>query len=298
MIKRRFTAMLLAVLMTAAVFTSCVEDDSGDEGANSPAVTTTGDPAVSPNEPDNAVNGDGVHLDPSVEIIDVIDQTFNGFTDLKEENSKGEIVYCNGGEAETVDKLCLHKFIVAKVNPADEKGKFVPDQMMTRIEAITMIINAFSDDPINTGRIENKKEWSAEIIDRIEADKFPKTLKSLIADAKTGKITEESLSDFVRFDELALMIVFGYENYMGGRINSAKKNDPSSLSIDDVRSYASDIMGMLDKWIDDRSVSPRRISVATFISKLVEAEKKWDYWKDRVTFGASVSMSETGSTGK
>lgn len=292
--KRRFTAMLLAALMTASVITSCVEDDTAEDENKQPAVTTTDASAKDP-AGDNPNSNSGTHLDPSVDIIDVIDQTFNGFTDLKEENSKGEIVYCNDGEAEPVDKLCAHKFIVSKVNPKDEKGKYVLDQMMTRIEAITMVINAFSKDPINTGRIESHKEWSAIVIDRIEKDNFPKVFKSMIGDKKTGKITEDSLDDFILFDELAVLVVFGYENYTGGRINSGKKTDPSTLTVADVRSYATGVMGILDKWIDDHSVSPRRVSLASFIAKLVESEKKWDYWKDRVAFDASVSVVDPDS---
>ena len=281
--------MLLAAIMTASAITSCVEDDTDADENKEPAVTTASnsDEVVTG---DDANSNSGTHLDPSVDIIDVIDQTFNGFTDLKEENSKGEIVYCNDGEAEPVDKLCAHKFIVSKVNPKDEKGKYMLDQMMTRIEAITMVINALSDDPINKGMIESHKEWSTIVIDRIEKDNFPKIFKSMIGDKKTGKITEDSLDDFILFDELAILIVFGYENYIGVRINSGKKTDPSTLTVADVRSYATEVMGILDKWIDDHSVSPRRVSLAAFIAKLIESEKKWDYWKDLVAFDASVSI--------
>ena len=66
--KRRFTAMLLAALMTASVITSCVEDDTAEDENKQPAVTTTDASAKDP-AGDNPNSNSGTHLDPSVDML-------------------------------------------------------------------------------------------------------------------------------------------------------------------------------------------------------------------------------------
>ncbi len=203
--KRTLTALLALSALTlsaAMTFSSCSHAEETEEAPVSapdilpPLTVSSGNKTPETDRP--AYTG---KMKPGGKVITVAEESFHGFDDL---TSVIDGVTITHESKETVAELVKCGAIAQKINPNDESGKFYPDQTMTAAEAITLVVNAFSDEKIPL------EDWYSYIYARINEDDFPVNFTNYIFDSK-----KDNLSHSIRVDEFCTLLLFAFEKYTG-----------------------------------------------------------------------------------
>lgn len=215
--------ILLFVLCVALIFslTSClVEDDEyedlGNKAENDGGKEDVEDGGVGGKN--DVAEGGGVgersSMSPYVELIEVKDEEFHGFFDLVEKKGNVTEDHMHKGY---VDWLVDNGYIVSKLNPSDGKGEYRPDETIKSIEAITMLINAYSAEKINMN------DWIRDVCGRMEEDGFPEIfLQKINTDEKKAR---DYLYGGLRFEDCVMLLEFCYEKYTGKTIRASEADD-------------------------------------------------------------------------
>lgn len=220
---KRITALLLVAVMCFGALVSCTPPPQNNTPGETEAGTTAPGDKTDEDKPEETKIPS--NLNPSVSIIDVNDPTFRGFDDLVEllaDGSTQDTAFRN-----EIENLISEGFISNKVNPNDDKKKFMPTTAITYIEAITLAVNAFAKD----GKIDiNSDNWHEAVVSTMKKGKVPTKLLQHIT-GKTGvtdrdqlfaELTSSRMNAKCSYRYLLLILVYAYETYTGVSLVNGK----------------------------------------------------------------------------